>query len=350
MRILSKFIRRVLVQGINSPTDSNSICFVHGLTGNRTTTWTSRSSHGNHQDPFWPNLLANEFPKARVLTYGYDVDVVRLFETTNGNGLRGHSESFLHDLSYARYHNQKRPLFLIAHSLGGLVVEEMLLRALEPDDDSIQAIATSTCGIMFFGTPHRGSDVAPLGKAAANLVNLFKQTNSRILGPLQPNSDVLRSVEERFQREMIHKSGRLRHIKILCFYEAKPTSPIGFIVSEDSATLLGFTKLPLDADHSGMAKFKFGTEDPGFKKVKGQLENWIQDVFGSGQNAQGSPDRKKDTDSDSSSSTDTPAPTTRTSYRIGTIHTVAGDVGDKKSARDMHITNNNYRQASDRAS
>jgi pimeloyl-ACP methyl ester carboxylesterase len=150
MRILSKFIRRVLVQGINSPTDSNSICFVHGLTGNRTTTWTSRSSHGNHQDPFWPNLLANEFPKARVLTYGYDVDVVRLFETTNGNGLRGHSESFLHDLSYARYHNQKRPLFLIAHSLGGLVVEEMLLRALEPDDDSIQAIATSTCGIMFF--------------------------------------------------------------------------------------------------------------------------------------------------------------------------------------------------------
>jgi len=99
-------------------------------------------------------LLASEFPQARILTYGYDADVVRLFDTTNGNGLRGHSESFLWDLCNARKRDQKRPLFFIAHSLGGLVVEEMLLRALEPDDEHIRAVATSTCGIMFFGTPH----------------------------------------------------------------------------------------------------------------------------------------------------------------------------------------------------
>ncbi|KAB5513062.1 hypothetical protein GE09DRAFT_910234, partial [Coniochaeta sp. 2T2.1] len=49
------------------------ICFVHGLTRNRESTWTARG-----QSPPWPkNLLPQELKEARILTYGYDAYVVR---------------------------------------------------------------------------------------------------------------------------------------------------------------------------------------------------------------------------------------------------------------------------------
>src|ERR1700753_3792989 len=48
------------------------ICFVHGLTGNRDTTWTAKG-----QSQPWPqSLLAPKLNRARILTYGYDAYVV----------------------------------------------------------------------------------------------------------------------------------------------------------------------------------------------------------------------------------------------------------------------------------
>src|ERR1700761_3987332 len=44
------------------------ICFIHGLTGNRDTTWTAKG-----QSQPWPQaLLAPKLTSARILTYGYD--------------------------------------------------------------------------------------------------------------------------------------------------------------------------------------------------------------------------------------------------------------------------------------
>src|SRR5882757_672924 len=49
------------------------ICFIHGLTGNRDTTWTAKG-----QSQPWPQaLLAPKLNRARILTYGYDAYVVK---------------------------------------------------------------------------------------------------------------------------------------------------------------------------------------------------------------------------------------------------------------------------------
>jgi protein SERAC1 len=100
----------------------NSIVFVHGLTGNRRNTWT-------HPDGvFWPeDLLTKDLPTARVMTFGYDADVVG-FSKTAGNGtLRDHGKSLTNDLAMRRVRSNSttRPLIFIAHSLGGLVVEQV---------------------------------------------------------------------------------------------------------------------------------------------------------------------------------------------------------------------------------
>ena len=73
---------------------------MHGLTGNRETTWTYKRSEFV---VFWPkDLLPDDLPKARVITFGYDADVIGVLSTTGGNSLRDHGTSLAEDLAMKR--------------------------------------------------------------------------------------------------------------------------------------------------------------------------------------------------------------------------------------------------------
>jgi protein SERAC1 len=100
----------------------NSILFVHGLRGNRRDTWT----HENKV--FWPEeILPKDLPTARIMTFGYDADVVGITKTAGSNTLRDHGKSLANALAMrrARSNSTDRPLIFVAHSLGGLVVEQV---------------------------------------------------------------------------------------------------------------------------------------------------------------------------------------------------------------------------------
>lgn len=76
----------------------NSVIFVHGLTGNRKTTWTQEST-----GMFWPQtLLPRDLPTARIWTFGYDADIVRIFGTVGSNTLRDHGKSLANAIAWAR--------------------------------------------------------------------------------------------------------------------------------------------------------------------------------------------------------------------------------------------------------
>src|ERR1700743_344192 len=120
--------------------------FVHGLTGNRETTWT----HSN--GTFWPrDLLPQALPTARIMTFGYDANVVRLWNTASANGLHDHGQSLEYHLDHVRLECSRRPILFITHSLGGLVCEQALL--LSDATRRVDSIANSTIGILFMGTP-----------------------------------------------------------------------------------------------------------------------------------------------------------------------------------------------------
>jgi hypothetical protein len=72
--------------------------FLHGLTGTRISTWT----HGR-SGVCWPrDFLAADIPNARILTFGYDADVVGLWDPAGMNGVSNHARDLLGALSHRR--------------------------------------------------------------------------------------------------------------------------------------------------------------------------------------------------------------------------------------------------------
>jgi hypothetical protein len=62
----------------------------------------------------------------------------------------------------------------------------------------VQAIKTCTYGILFFGTPHAGSNSASWGVAILNIASLFASINTSIIKHLQTNSEWLRQSMDQF--------------------------------------------------------------------------------------------------------------------------------------------------------
>ena len=238
------------------------------MTGDRETTWT----HPN--GTFTPDLVRAQFPSARIISYGYDANIVGLWKNASGDGLRGHGKALAYAISNTRPNEAKRPLFFIAHSLGGLVTEQALLVSLEPNEPRLKSIVPCTAGIVFMGTPHSGSSLAEWGYTLARLLDRFWRANKELLSVLKQRSEVLKAVEEVFQRQLTAE-GALKHVKIFCFYETVPVDMVGFVVPEESATMLPHPNCGIDANHMDMTKFT-SLQDAGFVNLKGVLEDWIK--------------------------------------------------------------------------
>jgi pimeloyl-ACP methyl ester carboxylesterase len=117
------------------------IVFVHGLHGNRDS-W--RASNG----AYWPDMVRSD-PRFAFS----DVEVAE-YPTPSSNGKM--SSVQLADVLWNRLKQdhvwEHREVVFIAHSLGGILVEEMLLRH--------PAEAARVKFIVSYGTPHEGSSIA----------------------------------------------------------------------------------------------------------------------------------------------------------------------------------------------
>lgn len=243
-----------------------SIVFVHGLTGNRDTTWTHKNG------VFWPEQLAEDIKTARIMTFGYDADVVKLWGMAGGNNLRNHGKNLAFEVSDQRRDHRERPVIFIAHSLGGLVCEQALLYCGEGDKNLIK-VSQSTRGIIFMGTPHAGADLADVGSKLAKCLSIIRNTNTTILEPLRPGSDVLTSVQQQFQ-QMLRKRV---DIEIYCFFEEQPVFGVGIIVPEHSAALSQYSNQSIAANHKDMTKFS-GKRDGGYQKVLSRVKDNIEGI------------------------------------------------------------------------
>jgi pimeloyl-ACP methyl ester carboxylesterase len=244
-----------------------SIVLVHGLTGNRDKTWT----HSN--GTFWSqHLLPEDIPNARIMTFGYDADVVRFWTLAGSNRLQDHGKSLAYALLDQRYDLARRPIIFIAHSLGGLVCEAAL--TLSDKRSDLGSILASTLGIIFLGTPHSGSDLANWGVKVAQYVNIFRGVNSDVLRNLQPGSSDVQQVEDDFQHLLRREAVEMN---VFCFYEElKMNDVVGKIVEDWSAVLRGYDSCSIHANHRDMTKFS-GRSDVGYGQVLGVLKRWIRE-------------------------------------------------------------------------
>ncbi|KAK2922580.1 Tetratricopeptide repeat [Fusarium oxysporum f. sp. vasinfectum] len=259
---------------VDPPDADVDICFVHGLTGNRTSTWTARG-----QPAPWPKtLLPSKLPRACILTYGYDAYVVSR-SVASSNRLIDHATNLLTDLTNDRRQRNasSRPLIFVVHSLGGLVCKEAILLSRNNPNRSRQDFFTHIKGIVFMGTPHKGSWMADWSRIPAKSLGLVKSTNPSLLEVLETNNQYLESIHVRFLSMMREQREAGRQLEVACFFEELPLSTVGKVVSKESATFEGYDPITIHANHADMVKFR-STEENGFKRVVGELIAWKSEI------------------------------------------------------------------------
>jgi hypothetical protein len=85
------------------------------------------------------------------------------------------------------------------------------------EDEDLKDIYGSTHAIIFFGTPHRGSDYASLGLTMRNIaIATGLDANDRILRDLAPDSGTLEMLRQEFSKML-----GVRAFKVYTFQEAR---------------------------------------------------------------------------------------------------------------------------------
>ncbi|KAF8187924.1 hypothetical protein K438DRAFT_1463453, partial [Mycena galopus ATCC 62051] len=99
-----------------------SIVALHGLNGHAFRSWVYRDPNGKESFMWLRDCLPERIPEARVMTYGYNANV---YSDVSTGRLRTFAETFLQELRYMRESDPSRPLILVAHSMGGLLVKQV---------------------------------------------------------------------------------------------------------------------------------------------------------------------------------------------------------------------------------
>jgi pimeloyl-ACP methyl ester carboxylesterase len=255
------------------------ICFIHGLTGNRDSTWIAEG----HTEPWPKSLLPTELPhlKARIITFGYDAYISRWGQASI-NQLTDHAANFLQKVVAEREKSDAvdRPLIFVAHSLGGLVCKQGLLMSKDSPEAHLQKLYGMTKGVIFMGTPHTGAWLADWSKIPADIFGVVKSTNTSLLRVLQTKDEHLLFINERFLsllrtlREGIEGGTRLR---VICFFEELGYPQIGCVVPKASATFASDTPIGIHANHRNMVKFATA-EDDAFQSVAAELRRWTNEL------------------------------------------------------------------------
>lgn len=216
------------------------VIFVHGLRmarGRPETDWRRRRD----PDSFWPEWLQRDFPNVRVAVLSYNAAASRWF------GSSMHLEDRAANVLATLRANGvgERPAIFVTHSLGGLVVKEMLLQSRDAPDADDRRVAAECYGVVFLATPHTGSAWANLATGVRAL------RGSRAITTLLNNDPHLTGLSRRY-RNWVDQKDNLGHLVLT---ETQPFAGLFLVVTAGSADpgIPGARVVPVDADHNSIA-------------------------------------------------------------------------------------------------
>ncbi|KAK8130582.1 hypothetical protein PG999_002962 [Apiospora kogelbergensis] len=248
------------------------IIAVHGLNGKAFKTWTEK-------DKMWlADFLPVDIPYARIFTYGYNSGVAF---TGSASRIDDYSRTLLERLMAKRRQFsplEKRPLIFVCHSLGGVVVKRALVMAHERSQ-RYESITKDTVGIMFLGTPHRGSDGAFWAKLFGNLANTLTlgAIRTQLLEDLKRKSDILGAVCSQF----VERSQSLH--RIFSIYERVRIKGLPSLVVEEDSAVMGLPNevpIPIEANHRSMCRFSTNSSEQ-YRMISDCIKEMAEDALGS---------------------------------------------------------------------
>ncbi|PMD21888.1 hypothetical protein NA56DRAFT_645131 [Hyaloscypha hepaticicola] len=300
------------------PNPIADIVFVHGLQGHPRKTWACQANADSSQEGsarrksspfrglkalisrknavdsgsssrsdgkiFWPiDLLPEDCPNVRLLTWGYESNISRFFGgPANQNTIFAHARDLLYALGNERQSCRMRSLIFIAHSLGGIIVKDVLRRADNEQDQALFDVFTSTRAILFLGTPHRGSSMAETGEMVRRLAGVsgFSTSDGNIRA-LHINSSELEVIHEGFMKLYQRNP---RPFEVSTFKEAQGLSRVSYlglgekVVNDVSSSFTGTERCQtINANHREMCRFRTKHDD-GYKKIVGELRIFLSAV------------------------------------------------------------------------
>lgn len=153
--------------------------------------------------------LPRDIPAARVMIFGYDSNLADSRSHVQLDDLAG-----LLQIAISRIlrSDKKRPLLLIGHSLGGLLVKQALIQIAEPRfGNGLPNLFDMIAGILLFGTPNDGLDIESLVPMVNN------QPNRLLLESLNcKSSQVLRRQKQDFSKVLERTK-----FQLYCLYETE---------------------------------------------------------------------------------------------------------------------------------
>lgn len=249
------------------------IVFVHGLRGGRESTWTK-------DGVVWPKeLLSKDVPKSRILGFGYNSGIIHsdTAEVTQGSLADDARElcSLLDD-TRKQSNTVDRPIIVIGHSLGGLVLAQVVYGGNgAAEGDSIHSIAQNIKGMIFLGTPFYGSKIAGWGDVVRRIYSLVQKTDERTLKSLVVDSKELRDLRLGFPEVIRKRNLTPAKIAVVFFFEKKMTYKV-WVVKEEDASYPGVGEiLPMQANHLDICKFD-DAEDDGYKQVRAKIKQAME--------------------------------------------------------------------------
>ncbi|MBR0719463.1 ABC-three component system protein [Bradyrhizobium liaoningense] len=140
------------VAEVTRPHVTADVIFVHGLGGDGRETWSAGP------DAFWPLWIFEDLTTTELWMLEYPAS---MFGSANGALVISDQAKQVLDL-LATHSIGTRPIVFVAHSLGGLLVKQLLRTAVELHKPDWELIAANARGVLFLATPHTGASIASI--------------------------------------------------------------------------------------------------------------------------------------------------------------------------------------------
>ncbi|KAH6668855.1 hypothetical protein B0J14DRAFT_151694 [Halenospora varia] len=258
------------------------IVAIHGFATNPFWTWAAEPkkpkskllAFGHRQDAgdqhdeepiVWlEKFLPKHLPNCRIVSFGYKSQFIK---SAPKRDVENCAQELLLALvgwrSQDKAEEKSRPIVFLCHSFGGIIVKEAMIKATLAAQ-AFGHIKAATHGIIFLGTPHRGSSGA---NYAETLVSMAKASG---LGTYTGLIHTLRRQSPELLKLATYFSDIYDEFEIFCFYEMEPYLFSFLVVDKTSATLEGKPSEGLAANHNELKRFR-NENDPNMIKIIRQL-------------------------------------------------------------------------------
>lgn len=244
-------------QYFGSPDADDLVIFIHGLCGDTKTTWTNATTHF-----VFPEELARDFAKENQPAYVVAFDYVSRLQ--GGPSILSIADHLEFEIGELLKKHPYRRLRIVAHSMGGLVAREYILRRQPRAHPQLRVT-----NVVLLATPNNGNELSELGR----FISESRQIEE--LRHIDKGNTYLESLNNDWNLEF-KGGGHPRHVLLYAGYEELPMPVLGQIVKLSSAVAYADKSMGFQQNHLSIAKPK--ERDILYRWVKAKLEDSLEEV------------------------------------------------------------------------